>query len=257
VPKVIDNIELRLVDELRAMLAESYAADFCVGYFHLRGWRKLDSLIEQFEGGDGGCARVLVGMMRTPEEELRASLSLEPAKPVDPREAKRRETKLVESFRDQLVFGMPDSGTEAGLRRLAKQIRAQKVKVKLFLRYPLHAKLYFTYNTSHGAPQVSYVGSSNFTSPGLSDQGELNVDVTDVDATAKLQKWFEERWNDKFCFDISDQLAEIIENSWASETLVSPYHVYLKIAYHLAFEALEAPREYKLPTEFEDRPLAC
>ncbi len=251
-PKVIDNIELRMVDELRAMLGESFAADFCVGYFHLRGWRKLDDLIEQFEGGEGKCARVLVGMTRSPEEELRTSLSLDSAKPIDSRVAKRRETKLVESFKDQLVWGMPEANTEASLRRLARQLRAHKIIVKLFLQYPLHAKLYLTYNESHGAPRVSYVGSSNFTSPGLADQGELNVDVTDGDATTKLQKWFEDRWKDKFCVDISELLAEIIEQSWASETLVSPYHVYLKIAYHLAFEALEAPREYKLPTEFED-----
>ena len=30
---------------------------------------------------------------------------------------------------------------------------------------------------------------------------------------------------------------QIIEESWAREALVSPYHVYLKMAYHLSHEA--------------------
>ena len=50
-PKVLDNIERKLLDELRTMLEVSLSADFCVGYFHLRGWRKIGDLIDQFEGG--------------------------------------------------------------------------------------------------------------------------------------------------------------------------------------------------------------
>ena len=42
-PDVIDNIALRLVDSLRDMLAVSYGADFCVGYFHLRGYKVSDT----------------------------------------------------------------------------------------------------------------------------------------------------------------------------------------------------------------------
>ena len=33
------------------------------------------------------------------------------------------------------------------------------------------------------------------------------------------------------------ELVEIIEESWASETLIPPYHIYLKMAYHLSQEA--------------------
>ena len=251
-PKVIDNIELRLIDELRQMLEVSFGADFCVGYFHLRGWRKIADLIEQFKGHDDRLTRVLVGMTRLPEEELRESLSVIDPPAVDPREAKRRETPLVEGFRQQLTLGMPDNHSEAGLRQLAHQLRAGKVRVKLFVRYPLHAKLYLTYNDHPAAPIKAFLGSSNLTGPGLSEQGELNVDVTDDDAARKLKSWFEERWNDRYCRDITELLAEIIENSWVREELVSPYLVYLKIAYHLAFEALEAPREYRLPPEFEE-----
>src|SRR5690606_41148497 len=82
-----------------------------------------------------------------------------------------------------------------------------------------------------------FLGSSNLTTSGLSLQGELNIDVLDDDATRKLEAWFEQRWSDRWCVDISDDLVSIIEESWAREELISPYHIYLKIAYHLSQEA--------------------
>ena len=250
-PKVLDNIEHKLLTSLREMLQVSHRGDFCVGYFHLRGWRKVADLVEQFEGGPGKQARILVGMTQTPEDALIQDLSLFSPAPLDNRTAKRRETALVEGFRRQITFGLPDSVSEAGLRQLARQLRSGKARVKLFLRYPLHAKLYLTYSCHPGAPTVGFVGSSNLTGPGLSDQGELNVDVTEQDAASKLSRWFEERWSDPLSRDISILLAEIIEESWAREEPVSPYLVYLKMAYHLAFEALEGPKEYRLPSTLE------
>src|SRR5258708_3015761 len=128
------------------MLAVSRAADFCVGYFHLRGWRKIGDLIERFQAGDRAQARILVGMMRTPQDDLHDDLRLSPSEILDQRKIKHEETKLVEAFKEQLTFGMPDNATIFGLRQLAKQLRQRKVCVKLFLKHPLHAKLYLTYN---------------------------------------------------------------------------------------------------------------
>ena len=51
-----------------------------------------------------------------------------------------------------------------------------------------------------------------FTLAGLSKQGELNIDVLGHDACDKLARWFEERWNDRFCLDISKELVEIIDS---------------------------------------------
>ena len=119
------------------------------------------------------------------------------------------------SFREQLTVGAPTNEDEAGLRRLAAQIKAKKVVVKLFLRHPLHAKLYLLFRPDPINPTVGYLGSSNLTLAGLSKQGELNVDVLDHDACQKLAEWFEDRWNDRWCIDISEELVKIIEESWA------------------------------------------
>jgi Phosphatidylserine/phosphatidylglycerophosphate/cardiolipin synthases and related enzymes len=72
------------------------------------------------------------------------------------------------------------------------------VVVKLFLKYPLHAKLYLAFRDDKINPIMGYVGSSNLTFAGLQRNGELNVDVLDKDAANKLATWFEERWSDRW-----------------------------------------------------------
>ncbi len=50
-PRIFDNIEHQLLAALRQTIALATHADFCVGYFNLRGWRELAPLIEQWPEG--------------------------------------------------------------------------------------------------------------------------------------------------------------------------------------------------------------
>jgi len=250
-PRIFDNIALSLLPALSDSLRISERADFCVGYFNLRGWREIDQLIEAWPGGEGSCCRVIVGMQKLPQDELRERLSLTsgPAG-MDQQAALRLRRAVAQEFRAQLTIGAPTDEDERGLRRLSAQLKAQKVMVKLFLRHSLHAKLYLIHRTDPNNPSIGFVGSSNLTLAGLSKQGELNVDVLDHDACNKLQRWFEDQWNDIWCIDISKELAEIIDASWAREEPIPPYHIYLKMAYHLSQEALAGLSEFTVPKDF-------
>lgn len=250
-PRIFDNIEKSLLPALAETLKLSYRADFCVGYFNLRGWKILNADMEAWPGGDGHCCRLLVGMQRLPQDELREAFSLKADQDdLDGSTILRLKKKLADEFRTQLTFGMPTNEDEAGLRRLAKQIKANKLTVRLFLNYPLHAKLYLLFRQDPISPIVGYLGSSNLTLAGLSRQGELNVDVLDHDACTKLANWFEERWDEYGCVDISAELLQVIEQSWAREIVLPPYYLYIKIAYHLAQEARAGLSEYGIPPEF-------
>lgn len=252
-PRIFDNIDLQLLPILRETLKVSYRADFCVGYFNLRGWRRIDDLIEQYVGSENACCRLLIGMQSLPSDEVHAAFSLVSGDGrIDNSAIVRFKKRMAAEFRKQLTIGAPTNQDEAGLRRLSHQLKTQKVIIKLFLRHSLHAKLYLVHRHDANTPTVGFLGSSNLTLPGLAKQGELNVDILDHDACNKLQKWFSDRWQDYGCVDISQELAEIIDQSWARVELISPYYIYLKIAYHLSHEAIAGLSEFRIPREFNN-----
>jgi hypothetical protein len=252
-PRIFDNINEHLLAALQQTMEQAHRADFCVGYFNLRGWRQLGDLVEKWSGGEDACCRVLVGMQSTPQEELRAALRVAgvPAE-LDQGTAARLKRRAAEEFREQMTLGAPTDADEQALRRLNAQLKARKVVVKLHLAYPLHAKLYLLYRHDYNNPVTGFLGSSNLTFAGLSKQGELNVDVLDQDSTRKLEDWFADRWDDRWSIDISNDLAEIIDTSWAREQMLPPYYIYLKMAYHLAQEARAGVSEYQVPATFRN-----
>src|SRR5262245_49956406 len=134
-PRIFDNIDQQLLPALRETLELSTRSDFCVGYFHLRGWKQIDSHLEPWPGGEGHCCRLLSGMAKLPQDERLSALSLTRHDgEIDNQTALRFKKRLAEEFREQLAIGIPTNEDEIGLRRLAVQIGARKLVVKLFLR---------------------------------------------------------------------------------------------------------------------------
>ena len=251
-PRIFDNIDLNLLPALRSTLEVADRSDFCVGYFNLRGWKAIDDLVERWAGGPGNQCRLMVGMQRLPQEELRSVLGVasQGHDQLDNQTALRLKKKLAEEFRNQLTIGVPTDADEVGLRRLASQLKSGKLAVKLFLRHTLHAKLYLLFRHDPINPIIGYLGSSNLTLSGLAHQGELNVDVLDLDAANKLVDWFEGRWKDRWCVDITQELIQVIDESWARDEAIPPYQIYVNMAYHLAQEARAGLSEFRIPPEF-------
>lgn len=250
-PTIYDNIEQILATDLKDTLQQSYKSDFCVGYFNLRGWKSVTEIIENFEGGEDNCCRLIVGMQKPPEELLKQIVSKQKTGLVDQAQVVALKKAMSYEFREQLTFGIPDAKDEIALRQLANQLTSGKVRVKLFLSHPLHAKLYLCYRNDKKSPIIGYVGSSNLTFSGLEKQGELNVDVVEKDAAEKLAEWFSDRWEDRYAIDISEELAQIINESWAGDKTIPPYYIYLKIAFHLSQEAQSGENNFDIPVEFK------
>jgi len=251
-PTIYDNIEKNLVTALEQTLDVSYRSDFCVGYFNLRGWKEVADYIDKWSGDEDNRCRLLVGMQRPAQDLIKEYFALSDEEMMDNPRALAIRRKLAEEFKQQLTIGLPTDIDEKGLRKLSQQIKDKKVVVKPYLKHPLHAKLYLMFRNDPINPIIGYLGSSNLTLSGLLKQGELNIDVLDGDATMKLSQWFEDRWDERWCLDITEDLIEAVDNSWAGDRLIPPYYIYLKIIWHLSQEARAGISTIKLPKEFLD-----
>lgn len=254
-PRIFDNIDQDLLPALRTSMESATRADFCVGYFNLRGWGQLAPYVDPWNGSDESRVRLIVGMQGRPEDDLFRRLSLRPGRDqgIDQSQLVILKRRCAEEFRRQLMFGAPTDADERNLRMLSQQMKDGKLVVKLFLRHTLHAKLYLTFHDEKRHPIDAFLGSSNLTFAGLSMQGELNAGVDDYDACQKLAAWFEDRWEDRWCIDITADLIAVIDESWASEKLLTPYEIYLKMAYHLAQDARAGLTEFQLPKDLADK----
>ena len=98
-PQVFDNIDQFLLPALQGALSLSDRADFCVGYFNLRGWKELDKHIQHWSETGGTC-RLLVGMQKLPQDQLREVLRLiSQDQGMDNQSAIRLKKRLAEEFR--------------------------------------------------------------------------------------------------------------------------------------------------------------
>ena len=257
--RIYDNIETKFTEGLRGIITNVGVkrVDFCVGYFNLRGWNivvdQIDTLTGDFVYEDDKRifhkCRLLIGMHQ-PSDELIRQLYTEQQLP-DANYVSQCKLAIAHDFRRQLQLGFPTKQDEFTLRRLSAQMKDEKVCVKLYLREPLHAKLYLAHRPDDNFNKIQAImGSSNLTYSGLTKQGELNAEFGDSDSAEKLASWFDDRWEDKFCLDITKELIEIIDNSWAGDKEIPPYYIYLKTAYHLSEEARSGIKEFSIPTEF-------
>lgn len=263
--RIYDNIDVHFTDGLHDIVGNNGVkrVDFCVGYFNLRGWNlimdQVDNLpgdmVEEKDSRDRFVdmkryCRLLIGMHRPDEELIRSLYSGKPTR-ADADYVQRSLRRIAEDFKNQLLLGRPTLEDENTLRRLSQQMKDGKVCVKLYLSYPLHAKLYIAHQPDNYNKRIALMGSSNLTYSGMTGNGELNADFADSDHVDKLAGWFDDRWNDRMCIDITDQLIDIIDNSWAGVKDISPYYIYLKTAYHLSQDARNGIREFSLSPEFQ------
>ena len=258
---IYDNIETKFAEGLQGIITNDRVkrVDFCVGYFNLRGWNLVVDEVDTLPGDyvDENNKRVfrkcrlLIGMHRPAEELIRELYTEQPLPDVN--YVNKCKLEIARSFRRQLQLGMPTKQDEFTLRRLSAQMKDEKICVKLYLREPLHAKLYLAYRPDDNFNKIQAImGSSNLTYSGLTKQGELNAAFGDSDSAEKLSRWFDDRWEDRFSLDITKELIDIIDNSWAGDRDIPPYYIYLKTAYHLSEEARSGIKEFTIPSEFKN-----
>jgi superfamily II DNA or RNA helicase len=260
VPNIYDNLldETRLGPAIQEALAAFDRMDVATGYLDLRGWSSMADIIEAKVLGEDQpqtlVARILIGMVMPSDAQAMLARLQDAVEPPaygfdvnSVEKAIRARDELVKHLRTQLMSGLPSKAQQTTLQQLRDQLKSGAVEMKVFTDAPLHGKTYLFHAPENPfQKQRAYVGSSNLTGAGLLRNLELNIDVVDQDATAKLANWFEDRWNARFSLKVTDEIIDLITESWADKDQPTPFEVYLKVCHSLSEDAREG-MGYVLP----------
>jgi hypothetical protein len=110
-----------------------------------------------------------------------------------------------------------------GVPAILAALRSGQIECRVYDKDKFHAKAYITHAKLEVVGSQALVGSSNFTTPGLTNNIELNVQIQSAREVAQLQEWFEEHWRE--ASPVTDAVIETIERH---TRLYTPFDVYAK-----------------------------
>jgi HKD family nuclease len=201
---IVDNSETdwKVVKYLHEWCQISKSIDIATGYFEIGSllalkneWQKVDEI------------RILMGD-----------------------EVSKRTKKAFEQGLQEITARLDDSIEKekekndflTGVSAIVEAIRSGKIKCRVYKKDKFHAKAYITHAKMEAVGSAALVGSSNFTYPGLTENIELNVQITGGQVTV-LQEWFEDHW--KEAEDVSPEILKTIDRHIKE---YSPFEVYAK-----------------------------
>ena len=123
-PTIYDNINpnTTLLDGLKEALKVARRADFCVGYFNLRGWQSIAAEIEAIPPQpDMPACRLIVGKSVDDAQTIRNYYNHVKTETTN-KIVHERQKQFAESLMRQLASGIPTASDETGLNRLARHI---------------------------------------------------------------------------------------------------------------------------------------
>ncbi len=188
---------------------------------YLRDWCRLSSSIDiatgNFEIGallelDGDWQKVDQFRLLMGDEVTRRS-----------KQAILEGIKQIRKRLDQSIEAEKESNDFlTGVPAIVEAIRAGKILARVYKRDKFHAKAYITRAREEVLGSFALVGSSNFSRPGLTDNVELNVQITGRQVSS-LQEWYDLHWNN--AEEISEELLRVIERHTCEYT---PFEVYAR-----------------------------
>lgn len=109
-----------------------------------------------------------------------------------------------------------------GVAAIVDAIHTSKIQCRVYRKDKFHAKAYITHARLEVVGSAALVGSSNFTHPGMTQNIELNVQITGSQV-AVLQEWFDDHW--ERAEDVTPDLLKVIERHIRE---YNPFDVYAK-----------------------------
>lgn len=201
---IVDNSaeEWRALRYLHDWCQISKGFDIATGYFEIGAllalggeWQKVDKI------------RILMGdqVSRRTKRAFEAALT-------------DIKAKLDQSVEREKVKNHFLSGVDA----VVEAIRSGQIECRVYRKDKFHAKAYITHGRLEVVGSSALVGSSNLTLPGLTENIELNVQITGT-PVAVLQEWYEERWEE--AEDVTPEVLSVLERHTRS---YSPFEIYTR-----------------------------
>lgn len=204
---IVDNSDedWKAVRYLRDWCQLSKSIDIATGYFEIGA---LLALGDEWQKVDG--IRILMGdeVSRRTKKAFEEGLARVAGRLDQSIEAEKRKNDFLD-----------------GVSAIVEAIRARKIQCRVYRKDKFHAKAYITHGRLEVVGSSALVGSSNFTAPGLTQNIELNVQITGT-PVAVLQEWYEQHWD--AAEDVTEEMLKVIERHVHEYT---PFQVYAKSLY--------------------------
>lgn len=107
-----------------------------------------------------------------------------------------------------------------GVGAIVQALVDGKIECRVYRKDKFHAKAYITHSRMEVVGSSALVGSSNFTLPGLTENIELNVQITGTPVSV-LQEWYDEHWD-----EAEDVTPEILKTFERHVRTYLPFEVY-------------------------------
>ena len=239
---------MNALENVQRLFKSAVSVNFCLTQLNLRGWQNVSDWLVCLNKSFAVPCNLLIGKSVSPDDELRSLYAIKVNdRRLDNRTAHALKTQVLDSFRHQLMLGVPSIDDEKSLYQLGLQLKSKRLVVKLYLPAPIRYNFYLLKN--------EYKALGGFLGSNLTFMGMVEDESENFEAIAfeKYDRQFQERWNDRWCVDLSEDILKIIEASWARTEFISPYHIYLKVAYQLSQDAIAGISEFRIPHDLKDR----
>ena len=217
-----EDLNKTLSSRLDDCLKRTDYFDVLVGYFFTSGFYTMYESLENVEK-----IRILIGI----STDYKTFSLMEESKNHNLRVPTE---KTKELFSKRVIEELDESedsfDVEEGILKFIEWLQSGKLKIKTYPYDRIHAKVYImTFNNDELDDGRVITGSSNFTSAGLNDNLEFNVELKNKsDYEFSLNK-FNELWDQ--AVDVSEEYIETVKkDTWLNES-ITPYELYLKFLY--------------------------
>jgi len=204
--KIIDNSDVKLSAFLNDVLKEipDTHFDIATAFFNIQAYALIKNNIQGIKG-----FRLLLG--RAPEIRSETTLGI----------------VLLKMIREEVEGFDLSKEKDTLVKEFIGFLNKENVEVRLYDKEFLHGKAYIF-------DKLVIVGSSNFTTSGLTHNTELNSVSLEAEAEYVKKHWFEKFWNE--ALDFKAELIDLLEASRFGTKEYTPYEVYIKSLFELQKE---------------------